>query len=437
MHDIKFIRENTSKFDHALNRRGLESLSKILLSLDDGRRKAITQAENAQAKANQVTKAAETAKMQGNKQEFEDLRRSISEQKTAIATLEATAKKAAAKLQSKLMEIPNILLDSVPNGTDENDNIEIKKWGELPKFTFTPKEHHDIKAVQGWMDFEAASRLSGARFVVMSGAIARIHRALGQFMLDTHINENGLVEINAPILVHEQTMRGTGQLPKFAEDSYQTTEGKWLIPTSEVSLTNLMNNKIIPESELPKRFSAHSLCFRSEAGSAGRDTAGMLRQHQFEKVEMVSITHPSASDNELERMTHIAEDILERLNLPYRTVILCAGDIGFSAMRTNDIEVWLPGQNKYREISSCSVCGDFQARRMGAKFRPTKNTKPEFVHTLNGSGLAVGRCLIAVLENGQREDGGVNLPEILAPYLNGKTFLDKNGNLQEKSSSCD
>ncbi|MEM1342909.1 MAG: serine--tRNA ligase, partial [Pseudomonadota bacterium] len=301
--------------------------------------------------------------------------------------------------------------------------------GSPRNFAFTPKEHYELAASQDGMDFKTAAKLSGSRFVMLSGGVARLHRALAQFMIDTHTGENGLTEVNAPVLVRDEIMYGTGQLPKFGEDSYQTTNGWWLIPTSEVSLTNIVAGHILEESYLPRRYTAHSLCFRSEAGSAGRDTSGMLRQHQFEKVEMVSITHPDHSDDELARMTACAEGILERLGLPYRTVELCTGDMGAGARRTYDIEVWLPGQNTYREISSCSTCGDYQARRMGARFRPEGGGKPEFVHTLNGSGLAVGRCLIAVLENGQEEDGSVTLPEALGPYLGGKTRLTAEGAL--------
>jgi seryl-tRNA synthetase len=279
------------------------------------------------------------------------------------------------------------------------------------------------------MDFETAAKLSGARFVVLSGAVARIHRALAQFMLDTHVTENGLTETWTPVLVREEMMYGTGQLPKFGEDSYQTTNGWWLVPTAEVPLTNIVGDEVLDEASLPRRYVAHTQCFRSEAGSAGRDTAGMLRQHQFEKVEMVSITHPEPSRAELDRMTDCAHGILERLELPYRTVVLCTGDMGFGARRTHDIEVWLPGQGTYREISSVSVCDDFQARRMNARFKPGDGGKPQFVHTLNGSGLAVGRCLIAVLENGQQADGSVDLPAALHPYLGGKTRLGVDGAL--------
>ena len=315
----------------------------------------------------------------------------------------------------------------MPDGADENDNVEIHKWGTPPTLDFTPVEHFDIKSVTRGMDFETAAKISGSRFVILSGAIARTHRALAQFMLDTHTTENGLTEVNAPVIVRDETMLGTGQLPKFAEDSYQTTNGWWLIPTSEVTLTSIPAGTTMDDENLPLRYTAHSLCFRSEAGSAGRDTSGMLRQHQFEKVEMVSIVKPEDSDAELDRMTACAQGILEKLGLAYRTVKLCTGDMGFGARRTNDIEVWLPGQNTYREISSCSTCGDFQSRRMNARFKRIGEKKPEFVHTLNGSGLAVGRCLIAVLENGQQADGSVNLPDVLHPYMGGKTKINADG----------
>jgi len=305
----------------------------------------------------------------------------------------------------------------------------LHRWGTPRAFDFTPREHFDIPGAKPGLDFETAAKLSGSRFVVMQGAVARLHRALAQFMLDVHTLENGLTEVNGPVLVRDETMFGTGQLPKFGEDSYQTTNGWWLIPTSEVSLTNIVAGEILDEAELPKRFTAHSLCFRSEAGSAGRDTAGMLRQHQFEKVEMVSITHPDQSDDEQQRMLRCAEGILERLEIPYRTIVLCTGDMGFGARRTYDIEAWLPGQDTYREISSVSTCGDFQARRMNARFRPAGGGKPEFVHTLNGSGLAVGRCLIAVLENGQQADGTILVPQVLHAYMGGKTRITPEGTL--------
>jgi len=342
--------------------------------------------------------------------------------------MNARAKSLDEELTLALMSLPNILNQEVPDGNDENENVEIFSWGE-PRTIKNPKEHYEIPAAIPGMDFETAAKLSGSRFVVLRGSVARLHRALAQFMLDTHINEHGLTETMTPVLVREEAMFGTNQLPKFSDDSYQTTNGWWLIPTSEVTLTNTSANAITLESSLPIRMTAHTQCFRSEAGSAGKDTAGMLRQHQFEKVEMVSITHPNDSLAEHERMTNCAKAILEKLDLPYRVMLLCSGDTGFGAQKTNDLEVWLPGQQTYREISSVSVCGDFQARRMNARYKPSSGGKPEFVHTLNGSGLAVGRCLIAVLENGQQEDGSVKLPEILKNYLGGKTVIDNKGNL--------
>ena len=429
MHDIRFIREHAQGFDAALGRRGLPPQSPRLLDIDGKRRAAITAAEAALAERNAASKEVGRAKAAGDEAEFERLRALVAAKKDEIARLEAEADAQDRALQALLMELPNLPQDDVPDGADEADNVELTRWGTPPEFAFAPREHYQLAAAQGGMDFETAAKLSGSRFVLLSGAVARLHRALAQFMLDTHTGENGLVEVNAPVLVREEAMLGTGQLPKFGEDSYQTREGWWLIPTSEVTLTNIVAGEILDEAELPRRYTAHSLCFRSEAGSAGRDTAGMLRQHQFEKVEMVSITHPDHSRAELDRMTRCAEDILERLGLPYRTVVLCTGDMGFGARRTHDIEVWLPGQGTYREISSVSVCGDFQARRMNARFRPAGGGKPDYVHTLNGSGLAVGRCLIAVLENGQRADGSVALPEALAPWLGGAREITAEGAL--------
>ncbi|KKL56296.1 hypothetical protein LCGC14_2246840, partial [marine sediment metagenome] len=323
--------------------------------------------------------------------------------------------------------VPNSPADDVPQGADEGDNVEVKVWGDKPSFDFTPVEHYEIASVKPGMDFETASKTSGARFVMLKGGVARIHRALAQFMIDTHVDENGLTEVNTPVLVRDEAMYGTDKLPKFGEDSYQTTNGWWLVPTSEVPLTYSVGGDTLEQSALPIRLTAHTLCFRSEAGSAGRDTAGMLRQHQFEKVEMVSITHPDDSDAEQQRMVGCAEGILEKLGVPYRTVILCSGDMGFGARRTYDIEAWVPGQNCYREISSVSTTGDFQARRMNARFKPEGGGKPQFVHTLNGSGLAVGRTLIAVLENGQQADGSVLLPEALAPWLGGRREITAEG----------
>lgn len=427
MHDIRLIRENPADFDAAMARRGMENVSEQVLALDSARRASIAAAETALADRNAASKQVGKAKASGNEEEFQRLRELVAAKKSEIAALESDAKAKDEELNNLLMTLPNIMLDTVPDGKDESENVEINRWGTPVELPFTPKEHYEIQGVIPGMDFETAAKLSGSRFVVLSGGIARIHRALAQFMLDTHIDINGLTETWTPVLVLEEMLYGTGQLPKFGEDSYQTREGWWLVPTAEVTLTNIVNGLIIEESYLPRRYVAHTQCFRSEAGSAGRDTAGMLRQHQFEKVEMVSITHPDHSLSEHDRMTKCAEGILEALGLPYRTVLLCSGDTGFGAQRTHDIEVWLPGQNQYREISSVSVCGDFQGRRMNARFRPEGGGKPEFVHTLNGSGLAVGRALIAVLENGQTEDGGVDLPEALHPYLGGKTRLNADG----------
>ncbi|MCI5111506.1 MAG: serine--tRNA ligase [Marivita sp.] len=427
MHDIRAIRENPAAFDAALSRRGLEPVSSEILRIDEARRAAILAAETAQADQNKAAKEIGKVKASGDEAAFEKLRDEVAAKKTAVADMQARAKDLDEQLTELLVGLPNLPFEDVPNGADEADNVEIRRWGTPRTFDFQPKEHYEITGVLPGMDFETAAKLSGSRFVVMSGAVARVHRALAQFMLDTHITENGLTETWTPVLVRDDMMYGTGQLPKFGEDSYQTTNGWWLVPTAEVTLTNIVNGVTVDEDYLPRRYVAHTQCFRSEAGSAGRDTAGMLRQHQFEKVEMVSITHPDKSREELDRMTACAQGILEKLGLPYRTVVLCTGDMGFGARRTHDIEVWLPGQNTYREISSCSVCGDFQARRMNARFKPAGGGKPEFLHTLNGSGLAVGRCLIAVLENGQEADGSVTLPEALHPWLGGKTRITADG----------
>ena len=429
MHDIRLIRDNPNGFDAALARRGLAPLSSKIIEIDTLRRAKITAAETALADRNAASKQIGAAKSQGLKDEFERLRKLVADKKNEIGILEVQAKEEDERLQALLGTIPNLPHDEVPEGTNEDDNVEIRIWGTPVELEFTPKEHYELPATKGGMDFETAAKLSGSRFVIMSGAVARLHRALAQFMIDTHTTENGLTEVNTPVLVRDEAMHGTGQLPKFAEDSYQTTNGWWLIPTSEVTLTNLVSDQILDEESLPRRYTAHSLCFRSEAGSAGRDTSGMLRQHQFEKVEMVSVTKPEDSLVELDRMTDCAQKILEKLELPYRTVVLCTGDMGFGARKTHDIEVWLPGQSAYREISSCSVCGDFQARRMNTRFKRAGEKKPEFVHTLNGSGLAVGRCLIAVLENGQQEDGSVSLPKILHPWLGGKTHITAEGKM--------
>ena len=427
MHDIRAIRENPASFDAALARRGVSDASSDLLKIDGDRRAAILAAETAQAEQNKASKEVGAAKGRGDEAEFERLRALVAEKKAEVAEMNARAKELDEALTDALARLPNLPHDDIPNGADEADNVEIHRWGTPPEIAGA-KEHYDLPAARG-LDFETAAKLSGSRFVVLRGAMARLHRALAQFMLDTHVNEHGLSETITPVLVRDEAMFGTGQLPKFTEDSYQTTNGWWLIPTSEVTLTNTVAGDVLEQADLPIRMTAHTQCFRSEAGSAGRDTAGMLRQHQFEKVEMVSITHPDQSRAELDRMTGCAQAILEKLGLPYRTVVLCTGDMGAGARRTHDIEVWLPGQNTYREISSVSVCGNFQARRMNARFKPEAGGKPEFVHTLNGSGLAVGRCLIAVLENGQQSDGSVALPSVLHGYLGGKTQITADGEL--------
>ena len=429
MHDIRAIRENPQAFDAALERRGAAPASAAILSLDETRRARIKAAEDAQAEQNKASKLVGAAKAKGDEAEFERLRALVAETKAEVAAMQAEANELDRQLRDALLAIPNQLLDRVPAGADENDNVEVKRWGTPRSFDFAPVEHYDIAGVKPGMDFATAAKLSGARFVVLQGGVARIHRALAQYMIDLHVDRHGLTETIAPVLVLSEMMEGTGQLPKFGEDSYQTREGWWLIPTSEVTLTNTVNGELVDAASLPRRMVAHSQCFRSEAGSAGRDTAGMLRQHQFEKVEMVSITDAAGGEAEHARMTAQAEAVLEGLGLPYRTMLLCSGDTGFSARITHDLEVWLPGQNTYREISSVSYCGDFQARRMNARFRPEGGGKPEFVHTLNGSGLAVGRCLIAVLENGQQADGSVALPEALHPYLGGRTVLNADGTL--------
>jgi seryl-tRNA synthetase len=429
MHDIRAIRENPAAFDAALARRGLGPQASALLAIDEARRSCILAAETAQAAQNAASREAGAAKGRGDEAEFKRLRALVGEKKDEIARMNITAEAEDARLRAALEVIDNLPLDQVPFGRDENDNVEVRRWGTPRAMDFAPKEHFDIPGVIPGMDFTRAAKLSGSRFMVLQGAVIRVHRALAQFMLDTHVNEHGLLETWTPVLVKTEAMYGTGSLPKFAEDSYQTTNGWWLVPTSEVTLTNLVAGEIRDEAELPIRMTAHTQCFRSEAGSAGKDTSGILRQHQFEKVEMVTICTPETALDEHERMTSCAQAILEKLGIPYRTVVLCTGDMGFGSQKTHDIEAWLPGQGKYREISSISTCGQFQARRMNARYRPVGG-KPEFVATLNGSGLAVGRCLIAVLENGQQADGSVDLPAVLHPYLGGKTKISAAGVLE-------
>ncbi len=427
MHDIRAIRDNPDAFDAALARRGLSPMAADLLAMDTERRARITAAETAQAEQNRASKEVGAAKGRGDEAEFERLRALVADKKAEVARLHDEAAAEQARLDEALAGIPNLPLDDVPEGADESDNVEIRRWGSPREFDFAPKEHFEIAGVMPGLDLPMAAKLSGSRFMVLKGAVARLHRALAQFMIDTHVTEHGLSETWTPILVRDEAMFGTGQLPKFAEDSYRTTNGWWLIPTSEVTLTNVPAGEILDEGALPMRMTAHSQCFRSEAGSAGKDTTGILRQHQFEKVEMVTICTPEAALAEHERMTGCAESILQNLGLPFRTIVLCTGDMGFSAQKTHDIEVWLPGQGKYREVSSVSTCGPFQARRMNARYRPAGGGKPEFVATLNGSGLAVGRALIAVLENGQNADGSVTLPEALAPWLGGKRRITADG----------
>lgn len=429
MHDIRAIRDNPEAFDAGLARRGLSPMSAQVLGIDAARRAAIAQSETEKAAQNAASKQVGAAKAKGDDAEFERLRALVAQTKAELARLDEVARTQDAELNALLATIPNLPLADVPEGADEADNVELHRWGTPPALSFAPKEHFEIAGIARDMDFALAAKLSGSRFVVLRGAVARVHRALAQFMTDLHVDSHGLTEVNSPVLVRDEAMFGTGQLPKFAEDSYQTTNGWWLIPTSEVTLTNTVAGEVLDGAALPLRFCSHTLCFRSEAGSAGRDTTGMLRQHQFEKVEMVSITAPDQSLAEHDRMTRCAESVLEALGLPYRTIVLCTGDMGFGAQKTHDIEVWLPGQNAYREISSISTCGDFQARRMNARFRPEAGAKPEFVHTLNGSGVAVGRCLIAVLENGQTAEGGIALPEVLHRYLGGKTRITPEGAL--------
>lgn len=432
MHDIRSIREYPDAFDAGLARRGLEPLAAKLVALDEQRRAIITELQVGQARRNEASKAIGAAK--ARRDDPTDLMAEVAELKERLPALDAEEKALSAQLDERLAAIPNLPLADVPQGADEDDNALVYERGEQPAFTFEPREHFDVGPALG-MDFETGAKLAGARFTLLRGPAARLYRALGQFMLNT-LADHGYEQVVPPLLVRDEVMFGTGQLPKFAEDSFRTTDGRWLIPTSEVSLTNIVRGQILSEEELPLRFTALTPCFRSEAGSAGRDTRGFIRQHQFDKVEMVSITTPEQSEAEHERMTACAEEILDKLGLAFRRMKLCSGDMGFSAGRTYDLEVWLPGQKRYREISSCSTCTDFQARRMNARYRPkeeptggaghSKSAKSatRFVHTLNGSGLAVGRTLVAVLENYQQEDGGIAIPEVLRPWLGDLNRLD-------------
>jgi seryl-tRNA synthetase len=426
MHDIKAIRDNPNAFDEGLARRSLPPRAESLLALDDRRRATILELQKAQERRNAASKEIGAAMARKDAVAAEALKDEVAKLKAAFPELEAAEKAAGKALDEELAAIPNLPGADTPDGKDENDNVEVRRFGAPPTFPegFKPKEHFEIGEALGLMDFEAAAKLSGARFVVLRGALARLERALMQFMLDLHTRGHGYEEVNPPVLVRDEPMFGTAQLPKFRDDQFAAGDGFWLIPTAEVSLTNLVRDSIVEEKRLPLRFTAGTLCFRAEAGAAGRDTRGMIRQHQFEKVELVSITTPEESAAEHERMTACAEEVLKRLDLHFRTVALCTGDIGFASQKTYDIEVWLPGQGRFREISSCSVCGEFQARRMNARYKAADAKHARFVHTLNGSGVAVGRALVAVLENYQNPDGSVSVPEVLWPYMAGLTRIE-------------
>ncbi len=445
MHDIKWIRDNPAAFDAALKRRGLEPLSASLLAIDEKRRTAILKSEQAQARRNAASKEIGDAKKAKDDARAAKLMAEVAELKTTMPQLEAEAKATDEELAKQLAAIPNLPLDEVPEGMDEHGNVQRHVFGAVRNYAFAPRPHDDLGGALGFMDFETAAKLSGARFVVLKKGLARLERAIGQFMLDLHTNEHGYAEINPPLLVRDDVMFGTGQLPKFEDDQFWAVKGELLtaadennvgrlrserlglIPTAEVPLTNLVRESIVDEKELPLRLTALTPCFRAEAGAAGRDTRGMIRQHQFTKVELVSITTPETSRDEHERMLACAEEVLRQLDLHYRVMTLCAGDMGFAAQKTYDIEVWMPGQGEggaYREISSCSVCGDFQARRMDARYRASDG-KPRFVHTLNGSGTAVGRALIAVMETYQQEDGSIAVPDVLQPYMGGLKVVER------------
>ena len=425
MFDIKWIRENPEAFDAGLKKRGLSPQSANLIALDEARRAHVTKLQEAQARRNAASKEIGKAKAAKDEATAEALMAEVAALKDQLAAGEGEERALDAKLRDALSVIPNLPLDEVPLGKDEKDNVEVRKVGTPTKFDFAPKQHFELGEALGLMDFATAAKISGARFVVLKGALARLERALGAFMLDLHTGEFGYTENIVPLLVRDDAAYGTGNLPKFAEDLFRTENGFWLIPTAEVSLTNFAREEILDEEKLPMRLTAHTPCFRSEAGAAGRDTRGMIRQHQFSKVELVSITTPEESLAEHERMTSCAEEVLKRLGLPFRTILLCTGDMGFASRKTYDIEVWLPGEDTYREISSCSVCGDFQARRMNARYRPKGAKDTRFVHTLNGSGLAVGRTLIAVMENYQQADGSILIPEALRPYMGGLARIEK------------
>ncbi|NKK77824.1 serine--tRNA ligase [Rhizobium leguminosarum] len=425
MLDIKWIRENPEALDAALAKRGAEPLAQSLVALDEKRRSAVQKAQDLLSRRNLASKEIGAAMAQKNSELAEKLKAEVSELKTLLPAIEEEDRQLTAELNDALSRIPNIPFDEVPVGKDEHDNVVTRTVGEKPRWNHAPKEHFEIGEALGYMDFERAAKLSGSRFTVLTGPLARLERALGQFMIDLHTSEHGYTEVSSPLMVRDEAVYGTAQLPKFAEDLFRTTDGRWLIPTAEVTLTNLVREEILDHEKLPLRFTALTPSFRSEAGSAGRDTRGMLRQHQFWKCELVSITDAESAVAEHERMTACAEEVLKRLGLHFRTMTLCTGDMGFGARKTYDLEVWLPGQNAFREISSCSVCGDFQGRRMNARYRGKDDKSNRFVHTLNGSGTAVGRCLIAVLENYLNEDGSVTIPDVLMPYMGGLTKIER------------
>ncbi|TCU30269.1 serine--tRNA ligase [Rhizobium laguerreae] len=425
MLDIKWIRENPEALNAALAKRGAEPLAQSLVALDEKRRSAVQKAQDLLSRRNLASKEIGAAMAQKNSELAEKLKAEVSELKTLLPAIEEEDRQLTAELNDALSRIPNIPFDDVPVGKDEHDNVVTRIVGEKPRWNHAPKEHFEIGEALGYMDFERAAKLSGSRFTVLTGPLARLERALGQFMIDLHTSEHGYTEVSSPLMVRDEAVYGTAQLPKFAEDLFRTTDGRWLIPTAEVTLTNLVREEILDQEKLPLRFTALTPSFRSEAGSAGRDTRGMLRQHQFWKCELVSITDAESAVAEHERMTACAEEVLKRLGLHFRTVTLCTGDMGFGARKTYDLEVWLPGQNTFREISSCSVCGDFQGRRMNARYRGKDDKSNRFVHTLNGSGTAVGRCLIAVLENYLNEDGSVTIPDVLLPYMGGLTKIER------------
>ena len=423
MHDIKAIRDNPAAFDAGLARRGLAPLSASLLALDEQKRETMQKLQDAQSRRNALSKEIGMAMGKKDVALADKLKAEVAGLKDAIMQGEEQERVQTKALNDALAVIPNIPLAAVPDGKSEHDNVEVRQWGEKPLKNFEPQQHFDIGEGLGLMDFEIASKLSGARFVVLKGALARMERALAQFMINLHTDEFGYSETYAPYMLREEAMYGVGQLPKFEEDLFKTTSGHYLIPTAEASLTNLVREQVLDEAKLPIRMTAYSPCFRAEAGAAGRDTRGMIRQHQFSKVELVSNTTPEQSDAEHERMTGCAEEVLKRLNLHYRTIVLCTGDMGFGSRKTYDIEVWLPGQNAYREISSCSQFGEFQARRMEARCKAADAKQARYLHTLNGSALAVGRTMVAVLENYQNDDGSVTIPEVLRPYMGGMTVI--------------